>query len=344
MEETVKVSVLVTFYNQKEYVQQSLESILKQRTEYTYEIICGDDGSSEGTFDELQRWKDMYPNIISIYQMPRDKNTKYEPIVRVSNNRVNLLKHAKGKYVYFLDGDDYYIDDQKIQVQVDLLEQNKDAVACGHPVKMVWDDEHNRDKIIGKISENALLINKYVYWSFIWLHADSFLYKNVFLGDEEKIRKLNSDFFDDNLITCYFLPYGDILYCPRCMVAYRQFSSSSWNNRSELQKAFVNMKVYIDSRKILEKKKWVAYFRCYDAWITFYKNRKHPILITNGMEDIIRNKYIERTVSYRNSGFIYKALYEMRYFIKLRCSVLIKMLNKIKGLTYKKVNTYDEYN
>lgn len=342
VEKPVKVSVLVTFYNQKEYIQQNLESILQQKTTYTYEIICGDDGSSDGTFEELLKWKGKYPDIISVYQMPRDIQKKYEPIVRVSNNRVNLLKHARGEYVYFLDGDDFYIDNQKIQIQVDFLEHNKKAVACGHPVKMVWDNESDKDKVIGRIADKAVLINKYVYWSFIWLHADSFLYRNVFLKDKKRIEEIDKDFFDDNLITCYFLQYGDVLYCPRCMVAYRQFSSSSWNNRSELQKAFVNMKVYCASKKILQKAKLMCLFRCHEAWVAFYKNKNEAIEISMGMRDIIKEKFVERTVAYKNKNHVFKILYNVRYFFALHCSVLIKILNRTKILTYRNVSAYKE--
>ncbi|NME83743.1 glycosyltransferase family 2 protein [Clostridium sp. SM-530-WT-3G] len=338
MNNNIIVTVMVTFFNQLEYIQQCLQSIIEQSVSFKYEIICGDDGSTDGTYEELLKWKSYYPDIISVYQMPRDLNAKYEPIVRVSNNRFNMLKHAKGKYVTFLDGDDYYISSNKLEIQVALLEKNDSAIGCGHPVKMVWDNLNQSDQVIGKISSNRIVIPKDIYWAFIWLHADSFLFKNVYLNNPDGMERIECDFFDDNLITCYFLEHGDVIYTPECMVAYRQFEESSWNNRTELQKAFVNMRVFCASKKIFDKRKDICFVRCIDAWRVFYSNRNTKIEITSGMTSIMEEPFVLRTLKYRNANWVYKVGYVLQYYVPIHCNVLIKIANKLKKLRYKKID------
>ena len=101
----MKLSVLVTFYNQKDYVDRALRSILLQNTDFEYEILVGDDGSTDGTLDKIKEWQAKYPNKISVYIMDRQEGKKYNSSFRASRNRINLLKYVKGKYFTYLDGD-----------------------------------------------------------------------------------------------------------------------------------------------------------------------------------------------------------------------------------------------
>ena len=91
----MKLSVLVTFYNQREYVDRALNSILSQKTDYDYEILVGDDGSNDGTIGKLEEWQEKYPDKIKIYIMDRKEGVKYNSSFRASRNRINLLKKVK---------------------------------------------------------------------------------------------------------------------------------------------------------------------------------------------------------------------------------------------------------
>lgn len=71
--EAFKVSVLITFYNQENYVDKAIESVLKQKIEYPVQIIVGDDGSSDHTLDKLENWVKKYPDIFEIHIMKREK-------------------------------------------------------------------------------------------------------------------------------------------------------------------------------------------------------------------------------------------------------------------------------
>ena len=68
----MKVSFLVTYYNQKEYVKQSMDSILAIDKPCEWEILVGDDGSTDGTIDEINKYVKQFPDNIKLYIMPRE--------------------------------------------------------------------------------------------------------------------------------------------------------------------------------------------------------------------------------------------------------------------------------
>ena len=108
--DSIQISVMITFHNQRQFVADCLSSVLNQKTDFNYEILCGDDCSTDGTYEELLVWADKYPDTIRVYRTDNMSVGSRESIVRASNNRYNLLTHAKGRFICFLDGDDYLAD------------------------------------------------------------------------------------------------------------------------------------------------------------------------------------------------------------------------------------------
>lgn len=313
----IKVSVLVTFYNQKQYVEDALQSVFSQRTTFPVEVLIGDDGSSDGTYEKLLEWQNFHKDYCRIFRMDRDPAIKYEPIARVSQNRLNLLKHASGKYIIFLDGDDYYLNKEKLQKQVDILEHHPECVACGHPVEMVCDKKRvgqlgNLDNINKKIFEAQS------YWPFFYLHADSLLFRNVL--SSEWLEKVCKDDFDDNLITYCYLKCGKIYYLPEVMVAYRQVSGSSWSRRNKSERMLANLKDYVIEKKIyhcfLEKE---SYFRHAKEIRWLLKNR-NKIYNDNRWSWLEQDALLKRVLQHCN-GFqlgILIMYIEYYYYILLK--------------------------
>ncbi len=331
----VMISVMITYYNQIQYIKDSLMSVLSQETSFVYEILCGDDGSSDGTYEELLRWKEKYPSQISVFQMPRDCNMKYEPIHRVSRNRINLLSHAKGRYVCFLDGDDFYLDNHKLQLQFEFLENNLDCIACGHPFRFFWEKTGKLGDVQKLDMPNEYVkMSRKIYWSFNWLHADTFLFRNVI---KDKISLINEDLFDDNLITAYFLDRGKLIYMPDAMVAYRQIESSSWNSRTELQKAFVDLCMYNEFGKIQKGFIIANFIRCFHALRLLYLNRNNRIIIEDTMSRICEIPFVKNTIKYHDANILFKFIYEVRYMILMNLGPIIRVMRRFKAFTYRKV-------
>src|SRR5690606_36284281 len=126
----VKLSVLVTTYNHANYIAQCLDSILMQQTTFPFEIILGEDESTDGTREICKDYAQKHPDIIKLFLRSR-KDVIYingKPTGRF--NFLASLKACTGKYIALCEGDDFWTDPLKLQKQVDFLEANPEYEAC----------------------------------------------------------------------------------------------------------------------------------------------------------------------------------------------------------------------
>jgi glycosyltransferase involved in cell wall biosynthesis len=137
----LKLSVCVITYNQEKYIGQCLQSILDQETNFEFEIIVGEDCSTDSTRAIVQDFERRYPSIIKpIYQT---KN-----IGAGVNNFITTHRAARGSYIAHVDGDDYCLPG-KLQKQVDILDSDPDCSLVFHRMKVL--------NTSGKIFEGPLL-------------------------------------------------------------------------------------------------------------------------------------------------------------------------------------------
>ena len=120
------VSVCCITYNHEPYIAQSLDGFLMQKTSFPFEVLIHDDASTDRTADIIREYEKKFPKIIKpIYQ----KENQYS-----KGNRAILASfvypRAKGKYIALCEGDDYWIDENKLQMQVDFLEKNPEYGMC----------------------------------------------------------------------------------------------------------------------------------------------------------------------------------------------------------------------
>lgn len=114
----IKVSVAMLCYNHEKYIAESLESILSQDFNYNFEIIIGDDCSTDDSRNILKKYQDLYPQKIKVIFN--------EINLGIFRNFINVISHCKGDYFCFCSCDDYWIDHLKLQKQFDFLERNID--------------------------------------------------------------------------------------------------------------------------------------------------------------------------------------------------------------------------
>lgn len=123
---TPLVSVTVATYQHTNFIRDCIEGILMQKTTFPIEIIIGEDGSTDGTREICIEYADKYPNLIRLFLRDRNTSQLYDEngkfICRFNGiwNRMS----ARGKYIAWCEGDDYWIDPLKLQKQVDFLESN----------------------------------------------------------------------------------------------------------------------------------------------------------------------------------------------------------------------------
>jgi len=118
----MKLSVMIITYNHEQFIGQALESVVAQRVNFDYEIVIGEDCSTDGTRDIVMDFHRRYPD--RIVPLLRDHN------VGGKQNFLDTLATCRGQYVALLDGDDYWISKDKLQKQVDLLDAHPDHAIC----------------------------------------------------------------------------------------------------------------------------------------------------------------------------------------------------------------------
>ncbi len=235
----MKLSVLITFYNQEEYVDATLQSVFAQECDGDFEVLIGDDGSTDQTMNKILAWKEKYPERMQIFTMERETGRSYNGSQRASHNRLNLLAHVSGEYFQFLDGDDYFCDTQKFQKQFAILDQseNQKYVACAHNVYEV-DEKKGTSKPFLNLNR-TLRLSGTSYWGRYYFHPDSIMFRSKYI---KKIpTDIVKDYFNDNTITFCFLKYGGIYYLPDIMASYRQTGDGIWTGASKFIGTLRNM-------------------------------------------------------------------------------------------------------
>lgn len=116
------VCVAMLTYNHEDYISMAIDSILQQRITYPFKIIISDDFSTDKTRSILLQYQKKHPEIFKV--LFQDSN------VGPKQNNIDLLRHVEGKYVAALEGDDYWIDQYKLQKQIDFLEENQQYSFC----------------------------------------------------------------------------------------------------------------------------------------------------------------------------------------------------------------------
>ncbi len=110
------VSIFMLTYNQESFISQTINSVLKQNTNFRYQLVIGEDFSTDKTREICEMYAMQHRDRIKLL----DSDKKYGLI----QNFIRTLKQCDGKYVAILDGDDYWTDPLKLQKQVDFLDKN----------------------------------------------------------------------------------------------------------------------------------------------------------------------------------------------------------------------------
>lgn len=143
----VDISVLIITYNHEAFIKQSIESVLSQNHNINVEVLVGEDCSTDSTAKILKELEMKYKNNFFVYY---NKNN-----IGASYNLYNLITSAKGRYITLLEGDDYWIDNNKLRIMYDFLESHDDLYGVSHVRNRI-----NSDGVIVSNDPKKSLINK----------------------------------------------------------------------------------------------------------------------------------------------------------------------------------------
>ena len=135
MSERPTISVCMITYGHEEFISQAITSVLNQKTSFSFELVIANDSSPDSTDTIIQTIikSHKYGHLIKYH--------KHVENIGMMSNFAFALNECRGKYIAICEGDDYWIDINKLQIQATFLENNEDYVLIGHNAKI------NRDKI-----------------------------------------------------------------------------------------------------------------------------------------------------------------------------------------------------
>ena len=145
------VSVCMITYNHEKYIKEAIEGVLMQQCNFDLELVIANDCSTDQTDDVIQDVLNHHPKASLIKYFKHNRNKGMMP------NFIWALNQCKGKYIALCDGDDYWVDNRKIQIQVNFLEKNIDYISCFHNAYILREHSNtdtfvdwNNDKLVQK--------------------------------------------------------------------------------------------------------------------------------------------------------------------------------------------------
>ena len=117
------VSVCMVTYNHESYIRQAIEGVLMQKTDFEYELVIGEDCSQDKTREICFEYQKKYPDKIRVLWW-------HENVLKLGGNGRRVRARSRGEFIAFCEGDDYWTDTNKLQVQVDILRKYKQASIC----------------------------------------------------------------------------------------------------------------------------------------------------------------------------------------------------------------------
>lgn len=143
MNEDILVTVICMTYNHVDYIHKSLDGFVSQETDFRFEVIVHDDASTDGTTGIIKEYQNKYSDII--VALFEDENQYSQGKSKDVKTKIAML--ARGKYIAWCEGDDYWIDSKKLQKQADFLNANPDYSYCVSHIKF-HDLNNNIDMLI----------------------------------------------------------------------------------------------------------------------------------------------------------------------------------------------------
>lgn len=298
LEPTNKVclSIIITFCNQSRFVDKCLRSVIEQKTKYSYEIIVIDDCSTDNTIELVGAWVEKYPETIKLFKSTTEPSCE-DQISRVSKCRLLGLSNSTGKYLCFLDGDDYFASREKFEKQIDLLESNPKCCACLSSYISTTEDGDVRTKII----HAKRIISKKQYIKSFYLPSATMIYKNAPFACYD-------DNFDDNSISFSLFSSSKLCCIDDVTFCHFKTNNGSWLNKTSKQKYIAILKNICDAI-LFSKIRHRHLLKRYRSFIfDIYSKRKEMPIDCKDVPRNIGSVFLKTLIDYDKAS-VFKKIY-----------------------------------
>lgn len=222
MTQRPKVSVLMITYNHEAFIAQAIESVLMQIADFDYELVIGEDCSTDRTREIVQGYQNSYPDRIRL--LLTEQNIGYH------RNLLETYRACRGEYIAILEGDDFWTDPHKLQTQAEIMDADPQVVICGHNVALKREDgSTGPDHLVPKGFNKSRMYMEDVFAAEV--PFCSLMLRSTAL---QKV-PVDRPWGHRELLT-YVSEHGAVEYREEIMATYRMHNTSIWNPLSPLVK------------------------------------------------------------------------------------------------------------
>ncbi len=234
------VSVCMITYNHAPYLRQALDSVLMQQTDFPYEICVGEDQSTDGTREICREYAARYPDKIRLFLRDRTNPQRQQYRIPHAHNGQATYLACRGKYIAFLEGDDYWICPTKLSRQVEALESNPNLTVAAHYTIRVPENRPWKAYPVPGLPMRDLLIEDLLRARF-YIHTSSLLLRRFEDMDWGILHRAPCG--DVPRLFCQLLR-GKGLILPEVMSVYRVHDGGTFSARSKLSQLGHNVELW----------------------------------------------------------------------------------------------------
>lgn len=214
----IMLSVIMTVYNHEAYIKKAIDSLLMQKIDFTYEVLIGEDCSTDGSRQIISQMEETLPECVHIYY--REKN------LGMYGNFTDLCSQAKGRYMIILEGDDYWMYECKLQWQVDYLNQHPEILAVAHNTIVVDENNNPIDGAVYPDCHDRIYTLKHYRKGIMPGHTATLMYRNYHRDSIFSTEVEHVPFAGDQLIAFLLASNGQVHCIQQRWSAYRHVLKS----------------------------------------------------------------------------------------------------------------------
>lgn len=276
------ISVLMITYNHEKFIHEAIEGVVRQKVSIPIELVIGEDFSTDETRKICEWYQQRYPEIIKL--LPSEKN------YGMQDNFIRTYLSCSGSFIALCEGDDYWVDEYKLQKQLDFLEKNKTCIATFHNSLVIEDGktigvvykEH-----IGNITMKDLFYGKY-------MKTNTLMFRNLFSPSVEKV-------IDDTTLGMFLLDNGGYAhYIKETMSAYR-IHEGGIESKVNAKKSFC---ISLKTNNLIEK----IYSEKCPNWV----NNSSLVFFTSFSIKLLSQRYVSLALKCFIRSFKYKSTLKLR--------------------------------